>query len=70
MSLWTIVHRKCKTPVLPFDSNPRSSDEGMLVYRSYSAALAASKHQNRMYDLNTVPERLEDVTEREARLGC
>lgn len=70
MGLWTIVHAKEKTPVLPFDCNPRSSDEGMLVYRSYSAALAASKHQNRMYDLDTVPARLEEVIEREARLGC
>lgn len=69
MSLWTIVHRKCKTPVLPFDSNPRSSDEGMLVYRSYQAATAACKHQNQMYELDTIPARLEAVIEREARLG-
>lgn len=59
MSYWTIVHRIGREPVLPFDSNPRSEDEGMLVYRSHQAAVAASKHQNRMYNLDTIPLRLE-----------
>lgn len=59
MSYWTIVHRDSRTPVVPFDCNPKSEDDGMLVYRSRQAAVAACKHQNHMYDLDTIPMRLE-----------
>lgn len=61
--LWTLVHHT-GMPVIPFDCNPKSKDDGMLVYRSRQAALAASKHQNRMYGLDCRPERLSVYMER------
>jgi hypothetical protein len=46
---WTIVHDKTRHPVIPFDCNPGSADEGMLVYRSRRAASAACGHQRQLY---------------------
>jgi hypothetical protein len=65
-NLWTIVHtdrlspRKGK-PVIPFDCNPGSSDEGMLVYRSKDAAANAARHQRDTYGLACRPRRLTET---------
>lgn len=61
MELWTIVNED-KLPVPPYDCNPDfPDDEGMLVYRSREAAMFASDHQNKMYDLESYPVRVSDV---------
>lgn len=41
-------------PILPFDCNPDSDDQGMLVYRSKDAAQAAADYQTDWYDLDNV----------------
>lgn len=58
--LWTLKLPDGQ-PVVPYDSNPGSHDEGMLVYRSEEAAISAAKHQNEMYELNCEPCRLRSV---------
>ena len=58
MKYWTIVHLESDIPVIPFDCNPRSKDEGMLVYRSYQAALAACVHQQSLYGIRCEPCKL------------
>jgi hypothetical protein len=59
--LWTIVHRASGKPVVPYDTNPGSDDEGMLVYRSRKAAELAAEHQSDMYDLDCEARRLDKV---------
>ncbi len=44
-SLFTILNRGTHEPVVPFDANPDSDDEGMLVYRCRAAAESAAEHQ-------------------------
>ncbi len=51
-SLFTILNRGTHEPVVPFDANPDSDDEGMLVYRCRAAAESAAEHQAECYDLD------------------
>jgi hypothetical protein len=46
---WTVVWKQNMEPIVPFDSNPASDDEGLLVYRSKVAAEHAAIHQQEMY---------------------
>ena len=58
---WTLVDAD-GCIVLPVDCNPGHEDQGMLVYRSYEAALSAAKHQENSYDLEGVePRRLDHL---------
>jgi hypothetical protein len=59
--LWTIVHSDTKNPVLPMDCNPKSDDEGMLLYRSQKAAELAADYQTEMYDLVCEARRVDEV---------
>jgi hypothetical protein len=45
--------------VLPVDCNPDDPDEGMLVYRSFKACMAAANHHKAMYDIDACPIELE-----------
>ncbi len=69
MTYWTIVHKDNKSPVIPFDCNPTSKDEGMLVYYSYQAARASSCHQNSQYELDCEPCKLGDESRSHLRLA-
>jgi len=44
--------------VLPFDCNPGSDDEGMLVYNTFEACIHAAEHHKRMYDIDACPIQL------------
>ena len=46
---WVLVWMPSGNPIVPYDSNPESDDEGMLVYRSKRAGELAAKHQMEMY---------------------
>lgn len=46
---WTVVWSPSMTPIVPYDSNPGSADEGLLVYRSKTAAEHSANHQQEMY---------------------
>lgn len=46
---WTVVWSPSMTPIVPYDSNPVSADEGLLVYRSKTAAKHSANHQQEMY---------------------
>ena len=59
--LWTVVVRSNGSPVLPIDSNPESTDEGMLVYLSRRAAELSAEHQSELYDLDCEARRLDRV---------
>jgi hypothetical protein len=61
MEFWTVVHSDTGEPVLPFDANPESDDEGMLVYLSKIAAEASARHQAETYDLTCQAKRLADL---------
>lgn len=60
---WTIVHKGTKTPVVPFDTNPGSVDEGMLVYWSRVAADLACEHQFALYGVECKPCPLDKAKE-------
>lgn len=49
--LYTLIWSDTKRPIPPYDSNPGSSDEGLLVYRSLKAAESAARHQQMLYSL-------------------
>ena len=70
--LWTVVMRDTGNPVVPYDCNPESDDEGMLVYLSRRAAEMSAVHQSDLYDLDCEARRLDKVGEREncATCGC
>lgn len=61
VDFWTVVMSDTGLPVLPFDCNPDSCDQGMLVYQSKSAAEKSAKHQRRMYWLKCKAARLDRV---------
>lgn len=61
--LYTIVHIQSLRPVVPFDCNPDSDDEGMLVYGSFEAASKAADHQNGLYDVECIAFRVEALDE-------
>lgn len=46
---WVLVWMPSGTPIPPYDSNPGSSDEGLMVYRNECAAKSAAEHQQNMY---------------------
>lgn len=46
---WVLIWLPSCEAIPPYDSNPGSSDEGLLVYRSKKAATSAAKHQQDMY---------------------
>ncbi len=46
---WTVVWSPSMTPIVPYDENPGSDDEGLLVYRSKTAAEHSANHQQKMY---------------------
>ncbi len=37
------------TPIVPYDSNPGSADQGLLAYRSKTAAEHSANHQQACY---------------------
>lgn len=69
-NLWTIVQPLgaedmngkdiSGKPIVPSDHNLHA-DEGMLVYRSEWAAIAAASYQNELYSLECVPCRLSEL---------
>jgi hypothetical protein len=56
---WTLVlsdsEENAGMAVKPIDCNPGSDDEGLLVYRSYDAAVRASKHQLKSFGVTCHP---------------
>lgn len=46
---WTVVWMPSNRPIVPYDANPKSDDEGLLVYRTKKAAELAADHQFEMY---------------------
>lgn len=40
------------TPIVPYDCNPGSDDDGLLVYRSKAAAEHSATHQTDVYGDN------------------
>ncbi len=58
---WTLIWEGTTTPVVPFDENPGSYDEGMLVYRTQKAAQCACRHQRDLYDVQCKPIRLNEI---------
>lgn len=61
---YTLVHVGTYDPVLPTDCNEHA-DEGMLVYRSKSAANIAAKHQMSLWTLKCRAVKLSAVIEHE-----
>lgn len=59
--LWTVVMRDTGDPVIPYDCNPESPDEGMLVYLSQRAAELSAEHQSDLYGLDCEARRLDKV---------
>lgn len=59
--LFTVVNRSTGEPVTPFDCNPQSDDEGMLVYWSRRAAELAAEHQAEHYDLDCEARSLDRI---------
>ena len=59
--LWTVIDHATRIPVVPFDCNPESEDEGFLVYRSKRAAELAAEHQSELYELDCQACRLDMV---------
>lgn len=49
---WTVVWSPSMTPIVPYDCNPGSDDDGLLVYRSKAAAEHSATHQTDVYGDN------------------
>jgi hypothetical protein len=58
-NLWTVVDRKTREPVPPVDYNPDSNDQGIMVFRSRSAARMSASYQNGLYDVDYAACRLD-----------
>ena len=46
---YTLIWEKTQTPIVPYDENPESDDEGILVYSSQEAAECAARYQTEQY---------------------